>query len=144
MNLSSGQRGRRCDQRGFRVLSVDGQGAPPSEYPSMCADMQVAPSDDQVAQAVQTLAMLAEPTRIRLLWAMCGGERAVMDLAAIVGSSPTSVSQHLAKLHLTGLVRRRREGRRVLYAAEDAHVRRLLQEALYHADHALQDHPDRA
>lgn len=108
----------------------------------MCADMQVLPSDGQVDQAVQTLAMLAEPTRIRLLWAMLDGERAVTDLASVVGSSPTAVSQHLAKLHLAGLVHRRREGRRVLYAAEDAHVRRLLQEALYHADHALQEHPD--
>jgi DNA-binding transcriptional ArsR family regulator len=110
----------------------------------MCADVQLSPSDGQVRQAVQTLAMLAEPTRIRLLWAMLDGERAVQELASVVGSSPTSVSQHLAKLHLSGLVQRRRDGRRVLYAADNVHVRRLLQEALYHADHALQDHPDHA
>ena len=110
----------------------------------MCADVQLSPTDGQVDQAVQTLGMLAEPTRIRLLWALMDRERAVHELAAVIGSSPTAVSQHLAKLHLTGLVHRRREGRRVLYAAEDAHVRRLLQEALYHADHALQDRPDHA
>lgn len=108
----------------------------------MCADVQVLAPSDQVDQAVQTLAMLAEPTSIRLLWGMLDGEHAVHELASAVGSSPTSVSQHLAKLHLTGLVRRRRQGRQVLYAADDTHIRRLLQEALYHADHALHEHPD--
>jgi DNA-binding transcriptional ArsR family regulator len=109
----------------------------------MCADVQASqPTGKQVEEAVQTLAMLAEPTRVRLLWAMLDGERAVHDLAVVVGCSPTSVSQHLAKLHLAGLVRRRRRGRNVLYTADDVHVRRLLQEALHHADHAVQNHPD--
>jgi DNA-binding transcriptional ArsR family regulator len=111
----------------------------------MCADMQsTPPTDEQVDQAVGTLAMLADPTRIRLLWALLDGELPVHDLASAAGCSATSASQHLAKLRLAGLVRHRRDGRRVLYRAEDAHVRRLLREALYHADHAVQNHPDHA
>jgi DNA-binding transcriptional ArsR family regulator len=111
----------------------------------MCADMQsMPPTDAQVDQAVGTLAMLADPTRIRLLWALLDGELPVHDLAATAGCSATSASQHLAKLRLAGLVRHRRDGRQVLYRAEDAHVRRLLREALYHADHAVQKHPDHA
>jgi DNA-binding transcriptional ArsR family regulator len=111
----------------------------------MCADVQVTlPTDEQVEQAVGTLAMLADPTRIRLLWALLDGELPVHDLASTAGCSATSASQHLAKLRLAGLVRHRRDGRRVLYRTEDTHVRRLLQEALYHADHAVQGHPDHA
>ncbi len=106
--------------------------------------MQLLPPDDQVDRAVQTLAMLADPTRIRLLWALLEGELSVHDLASTAGCSATSASQHLAKLRLAGLVRHRRDGRRVLYRTEDAHVRRLLQEALYHADHAVRKHPDHA
>jgi DNA-binding transcriptional ArsR family regulator len=111
----------------------------------MCAAVQVTlPTDEQVEQAVGTLAMLADPTRIRLLWALLDGEFPVHDLASTAGCSATSASQHLAKLRLAGLVRHRRDGRRVLYRTEDTHVRRLLQEALYHADHAVQGHPDHA
>ncbi len=111
----------------------------------MCADVQVkTPTDAQVEQAVGTLAMLADSTRIRLLWFLLDGELPVHDLASAAGCSATSASQHLAKLRLAGLVRHRRDGRRVLYRAEDTHIRKLLQEALYHADHAVQNHPDHA
>jgi len=45
------------------------------------------------------------------------------------------VSQHLAKLRLARLVRTRRDGTRIFYVADDAHVRRLVEEVLSHADH---------
>ncbi|MFV2028426.1 ArsR/SmtB family transcription factor, partial [Micromonospora sp. LOL_028] len=60
----------------------------------------------------------------------------------MVGAAPTAVSQHLAKLRLAGLVRGRREGTFVYYSAADVHVRQLLAEALFHADHADRDLPD--
>lgn len=111
----------------------------------MCADVQrLPPSDEQVVEAVTTLAMLGDPTRIRLLWALMDGELAVHDLASAAGCSATSASQHLAKLRLAGLVRHRREGRHVFYRAGDTHVGRLLKEALHHADHAVQNRPDHA
>jgi hypothetical protein len=56
--------------------------------------------------------------------------------AELSGANPTVVSQHLAKLRLAGLVKGRREGTFVYYRAADVHVRRLLSEALFHADHA--------
>jgi len=53
----------------------------------------------------------------------------------IVGATPSGVSQHLAKLRLAGLVRGRREGTFMYYTAANDHVRALLDEALFHADH---------
>ncbi|SCL60186.1 ArsR/SmtB family transcription factor [Micromonospora chersina] len=78
--------------------------------------------------------------RIKILWALLQGESSVACLAELVGASPTAVSQHLAKLRLAGLVKGRREGTFVHYSAADSHVRALLAEALFHADHA--DNPD--
>ena len=63
-------------------------------------------------------------------------------LAELVGAAPTAVSQHLAKLRLAGLVKGPREGTFVYYSAADLHVRRLLDEALFHADHADRHLPD--
>lgn len=55
--------------------------------------------------------------------------------AELADAAPTAVSQHLAKLRLAGLVKGRREGTFVYYSAADEHVRRLLTQGLFHADH---------
>lgn len=86
--------------------------------------------------------MLADPTRLRLLWLLCGGEYDVTSLADAVGIARPAVSQHLGKLRLAGLVTTRREGRRALYRARGGHVRRLLAEAIGAADHVVTGRPD--
>ena len=93
------------------------------------------PDDEQARLAAEALKMLADPTRIKLLWALVQGESSVNCLAELAGVTPTSVSQHLAKLRLAGLVRGRRDGTFVYYTAADTHVRDVLAEALNHADH---------
>ena len=95
------------------------------------------PPAEQVRAAVAAFSMLAEPTRLRILWLVASDELDVSSLAALVGSSPSATSQHLAKLRLAGLVDTTKRGRHVLYRAHDAHVRALLAEALFHADHRL-------
>ena len=100
------------------------------------------PSDEQVNLAAESFRLLADVTRVKLLWALLQGESSVTCLAELVGTSPTAVSQHLAKLRLARLVKARRDGTFVFYSAADVHVRRLLDEALFHADHADQDLPD--
>ncbi|MDP2327368.1 MAG: metalloregulator ArsR/SmtB family transcription factor [Dehalococcoidia bacterium] len=92
--------------------------------------------EDQVDLAVEVFRMLADATRVRLLWALLGEELSVNDLASSVGKLPTSVSQHLAKLRMARLVRARREGTHVFYRIENDHVRQLIRDAMFHADHA--------
>jgi DNA-binding transcriptional ArsR family regulator len=100
------------------------------------------PTDDQVEVAVRTFQLLGDPTRLRIVWALLHGEHSVGELARLVGAQPPAVSQHLARLRLTRLVRTRREGTRIFYSAEDVHVGQLLREALHHADHVAQNLPD--
>jgi len=104
------------------------------------------PAEEQVSAASDAFRLLSDPTRIKLLWALLQGESSVSCLADLVGASPTAVSQHLSKLRWARLVSVRREGTFAYYSAADAHVARLLAEALYHADHqmvGLPDHPAR-
>src|SRR6478735_7855931 len=93
------------------------------------------PNDEQVHLAAEGFRMLADPTRIKILWALLQGESSVSCLAELVGATPTAVSQHLAKLRLAQLVRGRREGNFIYYSAADDHVHALLAEALSHAEH---------
>ena len=93
------------------------------------------PNEEQVQLAAEGFRMLADPTRIKLLWALLQGESSVTCLAELVGAGPTTVSQHLAKLRLAGLVRGRREGTFVYYTLADHHIGELVRQALSHADH---------
>src|SRR5437867_2238887 len=102
---------------------------------------EVAPTADQVEIAVDTLKLIADPTRLRILWALLHGEHAVTPLAEHVGAQPAAVSQHLAKLRLARLVTTRREGNRIFYVAESEHVRQLVEEALFYADHLMHGRP---
>lgn len=100
-------------------------------------DGQELPSGEQIEASVTALRMLADPTRLRLLWLLREGEHDVGSLAAAVGAGRPAVSQHLGKLLLAGLVSTRRDGRRALYRAKGGHVRRLVTEVLHAADHHL-------
>lgn len=99
------------------------------------------PNEEQVHLAAESFRLLADPTRIKVLWALLQGESSVACLAELAGVAPTAVSQHLAKLRLAGLVRGRREGTFVYYSAADDHVKGLLDQALFHADHLDLDLP---
>jgi DNA-binding transcriptional ArsR family regulator len=94
-------------------------------------------ADDKVSSAVGTLVMLAEPTRLRLLWALRGGELGVTALAEAAGCTPTAASQHLSKLRISGLVDQRAQGRARLYRLRGAHLHRLLDEVVALADHTV-------
>ncbi|MPZ27435.1 MAG: metalloregulator ArsR/SmtB family transcription factor [Micromonosporaceae bacterium] len=102
------------------------------------------PGDARVEAATVMLRLLADRTRLRLMWLLCHGEHDVTTLVEAVGVARPAVSQHLAKLRLAGLVSTHRAGRRVLYAARHGHIRRLVTEALHAAEHELSgalDHP---
>lgn len=102
---------------------------------------QERPTPAQVNSAVDAFRMLSDATRLRLMWQLSSGELDVNSLSEAVGVARPSVSQHLAKLRLAGLVDTRRDGRRVLYRARDGHVRALIAEALFHADHEVSGLP---
>ncbi|MBM7489503.1 DNA-binding transcriptional ArsR family regulator [Micromonospora luteifusca] len=100
------------------------------------------PDDEQVDLAAETFRLLADPTRIKILWALLQGESSVACLAELAGTSPTAVSQHLAKLRMSRLVTARRQGTFMYYSAANDHVRKLLAQALHHVDHIDPQHSD--
>lgn len=80
--------------------------------------------------------MLAESTRIQILWALIDRELPVNELADAVDKPAPSVSQHLAKLRMARLVRTRRSGTQVFYALENDHIRQLVLDGIHNTEHA--------
>ena len=81
--------------------------------------------------------ILGDPTRLRVLTALSGGELCVNDLAQASGINRTTVSHQLRVLRTHRLVRRRRDGKAVYYQLDDDHVTALLRMASDHASEHL-------
>ncbi len=58
---------------------------------------------------------LSDPTRLRLLSLMRGGEVCVCHLQAVLKTNQPKISRHLAYLKKTGLVEARRDGKWMHY-----------------------------
>jgi DNA-binding transcriptional ArsR family regulator len=99
------------------------------------AELAPEPNDAELALAVETFKLLGDVTRLRILWALLHGEHSVTELASHVGAQVPAVSQQLAKLRAARLVRVRRQGTRLFYAAEDDHVLGLMEQAIFHTGH---------
>ncbi len=93
-------------------------------------------------------AALAEPTRLRLVALLLGGERCVCDLYAALERPQPVVSRHLGVLRRAGLVEARRAGAWMWYRLAPAHSplhQCLLDAAANAAPHipGLRDHEER-
>ena len=62
--------------------------------------------------------LLSDPTRLKLMLALRGGERGVTAIAEAAGTSQANASKHLAALHDAGMLTRRRDGGYVYYQAK--------------------------
>jgi len=88
----------------------------------------------EIEQATAVFALLADPTRARILHALSLVPRlCVCDVAASLGMSESAVSHQLRLLRTSRLVSRTREGRIAYYSLADEHVRHVLSDALQHA-----------
>ena len=99
------------------------------------------PDSQYVELAVEVFAMLADATRVRIILALRDQELSVNQLADVVDKSSPAVSQHLAKLRLARFVTTRQEGTRVFYRLENEHASQLVSDAIFQAEHALDQNP---
>lgn len=103
--------------------------------------MNVTVNPDYIDLAVEVFSMLAEPTRVRIVLALRDRELSVGQLAEEVAKAPAAVSQHLAKLRLARMVTTRQVGQRVFYSLTNEHATQLVTDALFQAEHAVEDEP---
>ncbi len=74
-------------------------------------------------------ALLAEPTRLKILNSLCAGERSVGEIVAKTGATQTNVSRHLNLMYSRGVLDRRREGASTIYWIADQAVVELCRTA---------------
>jgi ArsR family transcriptional regulator len=90
------------------------------------------PRDEELYELADFFKIFGDSTRIRMLYALHGGELCVQDLASTLAMEPSAVSHQLRVLKSSGLVRHRREGRRAYYALDDEHIAGIITQGLAH------------
>ena len=93
-----------------------------------------AATEKQVGRLAMTYRILGDPTRLKIILALRGGEMCVCDLAAFVGLSESAVSHQLRRLKDLSLVRPRRDGQILYYSLDDDHVLDLVTVGLKHVE----------
>jgi DNA-binding transcriptional ArsR family regulator len=73
-------------------------------------------------------AVIADPTRARMLAALLGGEyRSAGELASVAGITPQAASTQLAQLLDNGLIAMRQQGRHKYFSLADGDIARMLE-----------------
>lgn len=85
-----------------------------------------------IEDVARQFALMADPTRLRMLTALDAGELCVYDLSAATGINRSTVSHQLKVLRDARLVRWRRQGKVIYYALDDDHVVSLMAMASAH------------
>ncbi len=82
--------------------------------------------DPAPAARARYFRVLGDPTRLRVLEVLLGGERTVAELAAVIGAPRSRISNHLACLKWCQFVAAQRQGRHVVYRVADPRVGLLI------------------
>ncbi len=73
------------------------------------------PSDQVFHDAAKTFRVMAAPLRLKIISALCQGEKNVGELLQRIDTTQPNMSQHLHTLHRAGILGRRREGVQIYY-----------------------------
>jgi DNA-binding transcriptional ArsR family regulator len=88
------------------------------------------PLEQMVVNAQDATAFLksvAQESRLMILCILAEGEKSVGDLETLLAQRQSTVSQHLARLRLDGMVATRRDGQTIYYSLANEDVRVILQ-----------------
>ena len=77
---------------------------------------ELSPVFDKVARY---FSLLSDSSRLKVIHAICHTETSVNDVVTATGLSQSTVSRHLANLHLAGVASRRKAGAQALYTISD-------------------------
>ena len=75
--------------------------------------------------AAELFGLLSTPVRLKIISAVCNGERNVSELLAQIPTTQPNMSQHLSMLYRAGVLGKRREGTQIYYRLQSEKVAML-------------------
>src|SRR5690625_2782168 len=88
---------------------------------------KVKPLIKEIEGVEEIFKALADPTRLKIAYALTLTEElCVHDVASVIESSTSTASHHLRLLKDMKLAKHRRQGKLVFYSLDDEHVKQLV------------------
>jgi ArsR family transcriptional regulator len=83
-------------------------------------------AEDQVFDSVAELfSVLSTPIRLKIISAVCQGEKNVSELLSMIETTQPNMSQHLSTLYRSGVLAKRRDGTQIYYRLQSERVATL-------------------
>jgi ArsR family transcriptional regulator len=73
---------------------------------------------DKTYYQTEILKSLAQPTRLKIIDFLRGGERCVCEIFPAIGEEQSNTSRHLNMMVSTGILSRRKDGVKIFYAVK--------------------------
>ena len=83
-------------------------------------------SEEELLDMADLFKMFADSTRIKILYDLFDGEKSVTEICEDIEMNQSAVSHQLKALRRAKLIRSRREGKSVMYALDDDHVKTII------------------
>ena len=90
------------------------------------------PEEEMLYDLADLFKMFADTTRIKILFALMERDLRVAAIAELVGATQSAVSHQLRTLKAARLVKFQRDGKSVIYALADDHVKTILAQGMSH------------
>ncbi|MGL4423718.1 MAG: ArsR/SmtB family transcription factor [Gemmataceae bacterium] len=108
-------------------------GCKPDEHHHAAQPRPTRPDLYALDRAARLFRAMGDPQRLALLAVLAQRECCVTELVEVFGDKFSTISQRLKLLRAENLIVRRREGTHLFYQLADAHVARLVADAIDHA-----------
>ena len=89
-------------------------------------------ADEKISDLCGRFKVISEPSRLKILLALEGGELCVDHITEAVGGNQSAVSHQLKILKDNKIIKSRRNGQNVLYSVSDWHVLTMIGVAKEH------------
>lgn len=103
----------------------------------MTSDVEKIISDHELIETVAIYKILANPTRIRILYALERDEMDVSNLMILLATDQSTISHQLAILRKHQLVAATKVGKHVNYRLDDPHILKVIDATLAHVKHVI-------
>lgn len=78
--------------------------------------------DTHFETAAELFRVMSAPMRLRIINALCNGEKNVGELLSLIDTTQPNMSQHLNTLYQAAIVAKRREGVQIFYRIVDQRI----------------------
>jgi DNA-binding transcriptional ArsR family regulator len=84
-------------------------------------------NETELHHAVQGLRAITHELRLAILCHLTEGPLSVGEIIDKTGAAQSNISQHLAKMHMLGLIKRERQGKQIYYRLADQKYIRIIE-----------------